>query len=58
MQKMLGAQSRDMELYFTQQFAIALKPINEEIASLKLELQARKKDIDNLKSEIEEQICQ
>ena len=54
MQKMLDAQSRDMKSYFTQQLAIALKPINEEIASLKLELQARNKDIDNLKSEIEE----
>ena len=54
MQKMLDAQSRDMKSYFTQQLAIALKPINEEIASLKLELPARNKDIDNLKSEIEE----
>ena len=36
MQKMLDAQSRDMKSYFTQQLAIALKPINEEIASLKL----------------------
>ena len=54
MQKMIDAQLRDMKLYFTQQLANALKPINEEIASLKLELQARNKDIDNLKFEIKE----
>ena len=54
LQRMLDAQSRHMKLYFAEQLAIALKPLNEDIASLKLELQARNKDIDNLKSEIEE----
>ena len=54
LQRMLDAQSRHMKLYFAEQLAIALKPLNEDIASLKLELQARNKDIDNLNSEIEE----
>ena len=54
LQKMLDAQSRDMKLYFAEQLTIALKPLNEDIASLKSELQARNKEIDNLKSEMEE----
>ena len=52
MQKMLDAQSRGMKLYFAKQLVIVLKPINEDIASLKLELKAQNKDINNLKSEI------
>ena len=42
----------DLKTYINEQLDVRLKPINDEIASLKLELKQRVADIANLKSEI------
>ena len=50
---MLDALSKDLKSHFTKQFAIELKPINDEIAALKLELKSKVDVIDNLKADME-----
>ena len=50
---MLDTQSREMKLYFSEQFDARLKPINDEISSLKAELQIKNEAIDKLASEME-----
>ena len=53
LQEMLDTQSREMKLYFSEQFDARLKPINDEISSLKAELQIKNEAIDKLASEME-----
>ena len=53
LQEMLDALSKDLKSHFTKQFAIELKPINDEIAALKLELKSKVDVIDNLKADME-----
>ena len=50
---MLYAQSREMKIYFSEQFDARLKHINNEISSLKAELQLKNEAIDKLTSEME-----
>ena len=51
-QKIIDAQSRDLKTYINEQLDVRLKPINDEIASLKLELKQKVAEIDHLKSAI------
>ena len=53
-QAIIDAQSRDLKTYINEQLDVRLKPINDEITSLKLELKQRVAEIDNLKSAIVE----
>ena len=53
LQEMLDAQSREMKSYFSEQFEARLKPINDEISSLKAELQLKNEAINKLTSEME-----
>ena len=53
LQEMLDAQSREMKSYFSEQFEARLKPINDEISSLKAELQLKNEAINKLSSEME-----
>ena len=50
---MLDAQSKEMKIYFSQQFDARLKPINDKISSLKAELQLKNNAIDKLTFEME-----
>ena len=51
-QAIIDAQSRDLKTYINEQLDVHLKPINDEIASLKSELKQKVAEIDNLKSAI------
>ena len=51
-QAIIDAQSRDLKTYINEQLDVRLKPINDEIASLKLEQKLRVAEIANLISEI------
>ena len=53
-QAIIDPQSRDLKTYINEQLDVRLKPINDEITSLKLELKQRVAEIDNLKSAIVE----
>ena len=51
LQNIIDAQTKELKLYFAAQITEQLKPLNEEISSLKSELKCRNEELDKLKTE-------
>ena len=51
LQEIIDAKTEKLQLYFSAQITEQLKPLNEEISSLKLELKCINKELDNQKTD-------